>query len=299
MSNQTPRLGAIEAGGTKFVCAIATALPAIDDHTTIPTTTPEETIGSAIAWFRSRRIDALGVASFGPADLAPSSPTFGRITTTPKPGWRNADVVGPLRAALGVPVVFDTDVNGAVIGEAVFGAGVGADPLVYVTVGTGIGGGVFVSGAPIHGLAHPEVGHMHVRRAANDPFGGSCPFHRDCLEGLASGTAIRNRARGRGGESLGSDDPIFGFVAGYLGQLAANLVCTVSPKRLIFGGGVMHQPGMIQRVRAELSSVLAGYVDRPELGPGLDRFLVLPGLGDRAGVVGAATMARRALDHSA
>ncbi len=298
MPHPRPLLAGIEAGGTKIVCAVAETPDRIVETETFQTGLPGPTLSAVADWLAARRLEALGVVTFGPADLAPTSPTYGFITTTPKPGWRNTDLIGPLRARFPVPIAFDTDVNGAAIGEACFGAGRGADPLVYVTVGTGIGGGALVNGSPVHGLVHPEMGHMAVKRHPNDTFQGACPFHRDCLEGLASGTAIRARSGGTGGERLPANSPEWRFVAHYLGQAAGNIVLMVSPRRLIFGGGVMRQPGLIESVRAGLTSMLAGYVDRPELGPGVDRFLLLPGLGDLAGVTGALELARRARDHS-
>jgi fructokinase len=248
--------GGIEAGGTKWVCAFG------DEVATFPTTTPAETLDRAIDFFAGRGPDALGVGCFGPVDLA-----RGAIARTPKPGWSGVEIVAPLRAALGVPVAFDTDVNAAALAEH---REASVDDLLYVTVGTGIGGGAVVGGRLVHGLAHPELGHMRIPRAPGDDFAGVCPFHGDCLEGLASGTALQAR---------GGDE----FEARYLALGLVNALLTLAPQRIVLGGGVMKTPGLLERVRAEVERLVAGYVALPEL--------VAPVLGDRAGVVGAVCLA--------
>jgi fructokinase len=212
----------------------------------------------------------------------------GFITDTPKPGWSRVDVAGTFRRALRVPVTIETDVNSAAFAEERWGAGIGCDPVVYVTVGTGIGGGAIVHGRPLHGATHPEMGHMRVPRHPDDPFPGACPFHGDCLEGLASGAAIRVR-RGLPGEALTVDDPVWALEARYLALGLANIVTMLSPRRIIVGGGVMRQPSLLERVRGEMRALLAGYVRMPE---GL---VVPPALGDRAGVLGALALAREGL----
>jgi fructokinase len=289
----TARYGGIEAGGTRWNCAIGDGEGGVELVESFATTGPEETLARAAAFFGEHGpIAALGVGCFGPVALDPSSPRYGRITTTPKPGWSDTDVVGPLRAALDVPVAFETDVNAAAIGEGRFGAGQGVASFVYVTVGTGIGAGVVVEGRPLHGLVHPEPGHMLVPHdRGRDPFPGSCPFHGDCLEGLASGTALRARW-GAPGEEL--DDPaVWELEADYLALGFANLVLTLSPQRLIVGGGVASGHGLLDLVRPRLVAALAGYLDPPELAAdGIDGFLVPPALGPRSGVVGAIELAR-------
>jgi fructokinase len=283
--------GGIEAGGTKWVCAVGTA-DDIREMVTIPTTTPEETISSAVEFFASRRPTALGVGSFGPIDLRRSSPTWGHITTTPKQGWSNVDLVGALDAALHVPVEFDTDVNAAALGEWHGGAAQGLDSSCYVTVGTGIGGGALVGARPVHGLLHPELGHMRIPHdTALDPFDGSCPYHGDCFEGLASGESIRARW-GRPGEELHDDPDVWELEAGYLAAGMVNVICTLSPQRIVVGGGVPKQPALLPLVRRRVHELLAGYVAAPELDGGLEEFIVPPALGDRSGVIGAIELAR-------
>jgi fructokinase len=290
------RYGGIEAGGTKWVCAIAEdpARPLQTD--TFPTTLPAETVSRATRFFTENgQVDALGVGSFGPVDIRRGSPTWGTITTTPKPGWADTDLVSPLRRGLGVPVALDTDVNAALLGEWRWGAGVGLGTFCYMTVGTGVGGGAVVNGRILHGLLHPEFGHMrlpHDRDA--DPFDGVCPYHGDCLEGLASGEAIRRRW-GHAGQQL-DDDAVWALEAEYLALAVVNLTCVLSPQRIIIGGGVAKQPALLPRVRRRLRELLAGYLRAPELTEpeATDRYLVSPGLGDRAGVIGALELARAA-----
>jgi fructokinase len=278
--------GGIEAGGTKWVCAISEQGDELVHLETFPTTTPAETLARAADFFSANGgVDALGIGCFGPVDLRDGSPTWGHVTTTPKPGWADTDVAGPLGAALNVPVAFDTDVNAAAVGEWRWGAAAGLDTFCYITLGTGIGGGIFANGRPVHGLVHPELGHMrvpHDRR--RDPFDGACPFHGDCLEGLASGEAMRRRW-GRPAEEV--DDPeAWALEADYVALGLVNLVCALSPERIVIGGGVAHQPRLRPLVSVRLQDLVAGYVDVPEV--------VAPQLGDRAGVVGAIELARSA-----
>ena len=272
--------GGIEAGGTKWVCAVGTGPDDLREIETIPTTTPDETIGRAAAFFARHEIDALGVGSFGPVDLQ-----RGVITTTPKPHWANTDVAGTVRDALGVPVAFDTDVNAAALGEQRWGAAAGLDTFCYITVGTGIGGGVMAGNALVHGLSHPEIGHMLIPHdRGRDPFAGSCPYHGDCFEGLASGTALRARW-GRAAEELADEPEVWALEAEHLANGVVNVICTVSPELVILGGGVMKQHALLDAVRERVHTQLAGYVIGPEL--------VAPALGDRAGVLGAIELARR------
>ena len=286
--------GGIEAGGTKWVCAIGTPPDDLRDTITFPTTTPAETIARAAAFFRRHEtVGALGVGSFGPLDLRRSSPGWGRITTTPKSGWSGTDVAGLLGDALGVPVALDTDVNAAALAEHRFGAATGLGTVCYITVGTGIGGGAIVAGELVHGLIHPEVGHMRVPHdRARDPFAGSCPYHGDCLEGLASGYAIEARWGVRGEDAR--QGRVWELEAEYLALGLANVACVLSPERVVIGGGVMRQAQLLPRVRARLGELLAGYFAAPELGGDLARYLVAPALGDRAGVLGALELARQA-----
>jgi len=283
--------GGIEAGGTKWVCGIGTGPDDLRELATFPTTTPVETLERAAGFFaQNGGISAVGVGSFGPIDLR-----LGRITTTPKPGWAGTDVVSALERALEVPVAFDTDVNAAALGEGRWGAAVGLETFCYITVGTGIGGGIMAGGRLLHGLLHPEVGHMLIPHdLARDPFSGVCPFHGDCFEGLASGGAIRQRW-GKPGEELGDAPDVWELEALYLALGVVNVICTVSPQRVILGGGVMKQPTLLPLVRAHVQERLAGYVSAPELQDGIDEYLVAPALGDRAGVLGAIELARLAL----
>jgi fructokinase len=289
------RVGGIEAGGTHWVCAVAGSDGEIDRVESFPTVGPAETIGRAVEFFAGvSDLQALGVGAFGPVEVGRQSPRWGTITTTPKPGWAGTDVVSPFRQALGVPVALDTDVNVAAWGEWRRGAAVGLDTFCYVTVGTGIGGGMFANGRPVHGLLHPELGHIMVPHdRGRDPFPGCCPYHGDCLEGLAAGGALKQRW-GRPGEEL-TDPEAWDLEADYLALGLMNVVLILSAERIILGGGVGRAPGLLPRVRARLRELLAGYVDSPYLGDRIDDYLVAPALGARAGVVGAIELAHATL----
>jgi fructokinase len=292
-------IGAIEAGGTKFVLAVAREDGPILAETRIPTQTPAETFPAIAAFFQAASsehgaLSAFGVASFGPIDIDPLSPAYGTFTTTPKPGWSGArfhDVLGQF----GAPIVVDTDVNGAALGEWSAGAGQGTRTLAYTTVGTGIGSGIVQAGRPLMGFSHYESGHIAMARdPQRDPFPGCCPYHGDCLEGLASGPAIEARW-GTSLSKLASPAEQVAIIAGYLAQLAANLVLLHMPDRLIFGGGVIKTPGLIEALRLETERRLGGYVQAPQLDPGLERYIVTPGLGDQAGITGAVLLGKSAL----
>ncbi len=290
--------GGIEAGGTKWVCAIGTGPDDLRAETRFPTTTPAETLAQAIAFFRAHGVEhlaAIGVGSFGPVDLNPASPRYGYITTTPKPGWQDTSVVGVLQEALGVPIGFDTDVNAALLGERRWGAAQDCDVAVYITVGTGIGGGAVVGGNLVHGLIHPEMGHIRlVRDPARDSFPGICPYHGDCLEGLACGPALAARWQVPA-EQLPPDHPAWELEADYLGQAVATLLCILSPERIIIGGGVMSQPHMFPLVRAAAQRWLNGYLQHPRILRAPDQLIVPPALGGRAGVLGALALAQAAV----
>lgn len=285
-------LGGIEAGGTRWNCAVGDGSGELAAAESFATTSPAETIGRAVSFFAAHGpLEALGVGCFGPVELDRSSPRWGRITTTPKSGWSGTEVVATLRSGLEVPIAFETDVNAAAVGEARWGAGRGLETFAYVTVGTGIGGGVVANGRPLHGLVHPELGHVRIPHdRERDPFPGSCPFHGDCWEGLASGEALRQRW-GAPGEELDRPEA-WELEAEYLALGLANLVLTLSPERLIVGGGVAGTPGLLTLVRERLPRVLAGYLDARQLGAGIDDYLVAPELGKRAGVLGAIALAR-------
>ena len=288
-------VGGVETGGSKTVCAIGSGPDDVRAETCFPTTTPDETFGRAAEFFRGHaarsRCAAVGIASFGPLDLDPGSPTAGFITETPKPAWSRVDVAGTLGRALSLPAVLDTDVNAAALAENRWGAGIGHDPLVYVTVGTGIGGGAIVGGCVLHGLVHPEMGHMRVPRDASDGFAGACPFHGDCLEGLASGPAIQAR-RGLPGEALAVDDPVWALEARYLALALANVITVLSPRRIVLGGGVMRHPRLLDDVRREVQRVLAGYVRARAILDAIETYIVGPRLGPRVGVLGALALAQ-------
>lgn len=298
-------LGAIEAGGTKFVCGLfeadgaSCAKPSLVEKASIPTTSPAQTLEACLDFFLSTAasrklgdIDELGIGSFGPVDLKPSSPTWGHITSTPKAGWRDAEVAGFFRDRMGVPVAFDTDVGAAAYGEYLWGAARGLRDFVYITVGTGIGGGVFSNGALVHGLGHPELGHVKVKRAEGDAFPGLCPYHGDCLEGMASGPAMGKRW-GKKAEELGTDHEAWELEARYLARAIADYCFVLSPERLIMGGGVGMRPGLAERVADILEEELGGYL--PLVSERLRRglFVARPELGHEAGLFGAAALALR------
>lgn len=299
-------VGAIEAGGTKFVCAVGTGPgDRMLARASFPTgDRPAELLATVAGWLQEQegrhgRLRALGIASFGPVDLRPGSPTYGFITSTPKPGWQDTDVVGRLRAAFGdIPIGFDTDVNGAALGEHAWGSAAGLNDFVYITLGTGIGAGAMVGGELLHGLVHPEMGHMLLPRVPGDDFPGVCPYHGACWEGLCSGPAIHRRT-GVPAEDLPPDHPAWGLETRYIAEAVANITCVLSPERVILGGGVskggrLGQDRFFQQVREKLRAALNGYIAAPALGPDVDRDLVPPLLGDDAGVCGAMALGQRA-----
>jgi fructokinase len=276
--------GGIEAGGTKFVCAVGTAPDAIEAKTVIPTTSPDETLAKVVEFFQSGpAIQAMGIASFGPLDLNRQSPTYGHIAKTPKLAWVNTDLAGIIGSKLGVPVAIDTDVNGAALGELTYGAGKGLHTIAYMTVGTGIGVGCIIDGRIMRGIANSEIGHMLIPRQPGDDFRDGCPYHRDCLEGFASGTALRKRWDNP--EQMSS--AALALEAYYLGCGITNIITFLSPQRIIIGGGVMHQAGLLERVRHEVAGLLNGYVETPA-----DKdFITQPALGGESGIYGALLLA--------
>jgi len=301
MRDSAPLLGGIELGGTKCVCLIGTGPDDIRMCTTTPTGADcaatlrrlEEELHRGIV--AHGPIRALGIASFGPIDLDRSSPKYGWITSTPKPGWRGTPLTARFRA-LDLPLGFDTDVNGAALAEGRWGAARGLADFAYITVGTGIGVGLCVNGGLAHGFLHPELGHLRIARAPDDQWRGSCPFHGDCVEGLASGPAIAART-GMEAHLVPSQDPVWATVAHALAQLLQALVLTTAPRRILIGGGIAEaRPELLGLVRRELIQSLNGYIDRPELGDDIDRFVVAPGLGALAGPLGALALAANVLD---
>jgi fructokinase len=307
--------GGIEAGGTKFVCAVGSGpddLRQPGNRVSFPTgDNPAALLRQVVEWFKQReaalggkRLTGLGMACFGPVDLDPASSSYGFITSTPKPGWRNTDVLTPLREAFaGVPLAFDTDVNGAALGEKVWGAAQGLDDFIYITIGTGIGAGAMARGQLLHGLVHPEIGHIRLPRLPGDMFPGVCPYHGDCWEGLCAGPAIEKRG-GQPGHLLPADHPAWDSVAHYVGFALANLVCTLSPKRIIIGGSVrkagqLGEHSFFSKVRTYTRQALNGYVHSPSiLTNAINDYIVPPLLGDDAGVSGAIALARAARQPS-
>jgi fructokinase len=278
-----PIFGGIEAGGSKFVCGVGTG-PEDLLSVEFPTTDPAQTIARAVDFFRRHaNVAAVGIASFGPIDVNPQSPTFGYITSTPKRDWQNFDFVGSIQSALAVPAAFDTDVNGAALAEQQWGAARGLQNFIYVTVGTGIGGGAMVNGRLLHGRGHPEMGHVRIPQdRARDPFPGTCPYHANCLEGLASGPAVEARW-GQPASQLPDGHPAWDLEAEYLALGILNWAVTLAPERIVLGGGVMARPELWPKVAARVLALLNGYTPPPEL--------VRPALGPRAGVLGAIALA--------
>jgi fructokinase len=289
--------GGIEAGGTKFYCIIASDPQHILAEATIPTTTPQKTLPEVVSFFVNQQaklhihLNGMGVSCFGPINLDPQDAGYGTITSTPKVQWQNTSLLKLLKAKLDLPFGFDTDVNGAALGEGLWGAGQGLSDFIYITVGTGIGGGIITNHQPVHGLIHPEVGHMRINHDwAKDPYAGNCPFHGDCLEGLACGPAMTSRW-GISTHDLNADHPAWELEANYLSQAIHNLALTLSPKRFILGGGVMNKSGLIEKVRAFSQDSLNGYIDHDTIKNMVENFIVPPALGNRSGALGAIALA--------
>lgn len=290
--------GGIEAGGTKFVCVVATGPNQIVDEIRFKTTTPTETLGRAIQFFQpfveQGKISTIGVGAFGPLDLNPESSTFGFITSTPKPGWGNTNVLGTLRNALQVNIAFDMDVNTAALGEYLWGASKGCDPSLYLTIGTGIGGGYIVNGKPLVGLLNLEMGHVRVPHNRQlDPFPGCCPFHNDCFEGLASGPAIEKRL-GLTGTAIPENDAFWDLEVEYIALALMNYIVTLSPKKIILGGGVMQREFLFPRVRSRVRELLNGYVASKSITESIEHYILPPGLGNQSGSLGAIALAMQA-----
>ncbi len=303
MKNTLPFYGAIEGGGTKFICAVGNGPGNIHAEARFETTTPVETMRQAVHFFQQQeaglgKLAAIGFACFGPLDPNPASPTYGHILPTPKPGWTNADVVGVLRKNFTVPIAFDTDVNGAALGEWRWGKAQGLKTFLYLTIGTGIGGGAYVEGNLLHGLLHPEMGHIPVKHdLEKDPFEGACPFHGDCFEGLASGVAIEKRWGMRGG-TIPHEHPAWDLEAEYIAQALMAYSMTLSPQRIIIGGGVGTLPHLLPRVQQRTRELINGYIQSPVILEQIETYIVHPGLGSRAGVLGAMALAEQTLQRA-
>ncbi len=289
-------LGALEAGGTKMVCAVGKENGEITEQVSIPTRTPEETMPAIIDYFKNKEIAALGVASFGPVDPDPKSETFGYITSTPKPGWNQYNLLGKLKEQLHVPMGFDTDVNGSLLGEITYGDSKGITDAVYITVGTGIGTGIISGGNLLHGMMHSETGHIMMLRHPKDSFEGRCPFHKACLEGMASGPAIEDRW-GVSAKELAGRDEVWEIEAYYLAQACADLILMISPKRIILGGGVMHQMKLFELIRTKTLELLNGYIKAKEL-EDMEHYIVPASLKDDQGIMGCIRLALNAWEEN-
>jgi fructokinase len=287
--------GGVETGGTKINCLIATSPADIRAEARFSTTTPDENIRQIIGFFQTHMRDApivaLGVASFGPLDLKVDSPTYGYVTVSNKPSWEFSNIASKLKHALQVPVTIDTDVNGAALGEYTWGAAKNLENVLYITVGTGIGVGVVINGKPLHGLVHPEGGHILVPHDwLADPFIGVCPFHGDCLEGLASGPAIKRRW-GQSAEALDAEHPAWYLEANYLGLGLHNLILSLSPNRIVLGGGVMNQKHLFPLIRRKVQQALSGYLHTEAITQKIDEYIVPARLAPRSGMLGAIALA--------
>lgn len=289
------RLGALEAGGTKMVCAIGDETGKIFEQISIPTITPEETVPKMVEYFKKANVEALGIACFGPIDPDKSSPTYGHITSTPKLPWQNYNIVKAFEDALGCPAGFDTDVNGSVLGEVTFGQAKGKKCVAYATIGTGVGVGVFIEGKLLHGMLHPEAGHVLIQRRADDGYPGRCPFHKNCLEGMAAGPAIEERW-GKKAIELKDKKEVWDLEAYYIAQALTGYVLTLSPEMIILGGGVMHQEQLFPMIRNYVKEMLNGYIKTEEI-ENMDSYIVPASLNDDQGIMGCLELARRALKN--
>ncbi|MBS6954827.1 MAG: ROK family protein [Enterocloster asparagiformis] len=286
-------IGALEAGGTKMVCALGNENGEILEQVSIPTTAPEETVEKIVGYFKDKDIKALGVAAFGPVDVKPQSPTYGMILDTPKLAWRHFDFLGALKKELDVPMGLDTDVNGSCLGEMTYGCAKGLDSVIYITIGTGVGVGVSVGGKLLHGMLHPEGGHILLGRHPEDPEGGVCPCHRNCLEGFASGPSIERRW-GKKAVELVDRPEVWELESYYIAQALVNYIMILSPQKIIMGGGVMHQEQLFPMIRAKVKEMIGGYLNTPELAD-LDSYIVPASLHDDQGIMGCIKLGLDAL----
>lgn len=288
------KLGAIEAGGTKFVCAVGTEKGEILEKIIIPTQTPEKTLSKVIEFFQKKSIESLGIGSFGPIDINKKSDTYGAILNTPKFAWRDYPFLESMKQALDIPIGFTTDVNEAALGEFTFGAAKGLESCLYITVGTGIGAGMIIKGKILQGLSHPEMGHIIVRRHPKDDYLGGCPTHQDCLEGLASGPAIENRWRKKGIE-LSEQQEVWEMEAYYLAQALVQYIMILMPQKIIIGGGVAKQKSLFLLIRKKVKELLNGYLTYKEFNEEIRNYIVPPELGDCAGIIGGLVLAKEVI----
>ena len=283
------RIGALEAGGTKMVVAIGNEHGEIIDRVSIPTESPETTMPELVDYFKRSKVDALGIGCFGPIDLNKESTTYGYITSTPKLPWRNYNIVGTFSEALNVPIGFDTDVNASAIGEATWGSAKDVKNSIYITIGTGVGVGVIIDGKPLHGMLHPEAGHILLAKHPRDTFKGACPYHENCMEGLAAGPAIEARY-GKKAYELSDQVEVWELEGYYIAQALVNYILTLSPQRIILGGGVMHQEQLMPIIHREVLRMLNGYILTPQL-QDIGNYIVLPKLNDNQGIMGCIRLA--------
>lgn len=286
------KLGALEAGGTKMVCAIGDETGKIFEQISIPTETPGITMPKLIAYFKEREVDALGIGCFGPIELDKASPMYGYITSTPKLAWKNYNIVGAFAEALKCPIGFDTDVNASVLGEVSFGQAKGKSCVIYLTIGTGIGGGIYIEGKLLHGMLHPETGHVLIQKRDSDRYAGKCPYHENCLEGLAAGPAIEERW-GKKAVELADRAEVWELEADYIAQALTGYILTISPEMIILGGGVMHQEQLFSLIRTKVTQMLGGYIQAKEL-EDMEHYIVPASLHDDQGIMGCLELARRA-----
>lgn len=288
-------LGALEAGGTKMVCAIGDEKGTILDKISIPTTLPAETMPKLISYFQKFSLAALGIGTFGPADIHPDSATYGHILSTPKKGWANYNILGAFSETLQVPVGFDTDVNAAALGEAVYGCMRDISTGIYITIGTGIGIGVIAERKPLHGMLHPEGGHIFLQKHPSDTFSGGCPYHGDsCFEGLASGPALEKRY-GKKAVELADLPEVWELEADYIAKALVSYILLLSPERIVLGGGVMHQKQLFPLIRQKTKQLLNKYVTTKEL-ENMDTYIVPASLADDQGILGCFSLAGQAFD---
>lgn len=288
------RLGALEAGGTKMVCAIGDETGRIFEQTSILTETPDITIPKLLDYFKEREVEALGIACFGPVELDRKEPDYGCITSTPKLAWRNYNIVKSFADELGCPIGFDTDVNGSVLGEVTFGQAKGKNCVIYLTIGTGVGGGIYIEGKLLHGMVHPEAGHVLIRKRSDDYYEGKCPYHKTCLEGLAAGPAIEERW-GKKAVELADRPEVWDMEADYIAQALVGYILTLSPEMIILGGGVMHQEQLFPLIREKVKEYLGGYIQAKEI-ENMEHYIVPASLHDDQGIMGCLELARRAAE---
>ncbi|PRP54186.1 ROK family protein [Bacillus halotolerans] len=287
-------LGGIEAGGTKFVCAVGTEDGTIIDRIEIPTAVPDETIEKVIQYFRQFSLQAIGIGSFGPVDTDVNSKTYGTITATPKPGWRHYPFLKTIKEEMNIPAGFSTDVNAAALGESLFGAAKDFDSCLYITVGTGIGAGAIIEGRLLQGLSHPEMGHIYIRRHPDDTYQGKCPYHKDCFEGLASGPAIEARW-GKKAADLSHINEVWELEGYYIAQALAQYILILAPKKVILGGGVMNQSQLFPYIYQYVPKIMNSYFNFSELSEIINEYIVAPRLGRNAGIIGTFVLADQAL----